>query len=127
LTLSSSRDPTSLKVRLPTGQEQEIPVDTLILTAGPWTGKVAEEFLGESIAKKTMVTGARAHSIVVKPRIPLSAHAVFMDMTLRDGSAAIPELYSRPDGELLRRPWEVSRTRADDGSIVFLLLGTAYM
>lgn len=72
----------------------------VVIAAGPWTGKVVDDLLGTSAGRGLGVTGSRAHSIVLKTEQPLTAHALFTDMTLADGSTGEPEVYARPDGEL---------------------------
>ena len=84
-------------VRTDTG-EIEVPSDNIVIAAGPWTGELSKDLLGQKIGSKLGVTGHRAHSIVVKTKEELSAHCLFTSMTLEDGSAAEPEVYTRPDG-----------------------------
>lgn len=81
--------------------------DTIVITAGPWTGRLAKELLGEKIGGKLGVEGHRAHSVVIRTKEELSAHCLFTSMTMKDGSMGEPEVYARPDGEL------VSSTRID--------------
>lgn len=82
------------------GEEEEkiVTADCVVIAAGPWTGKLAIELLGRSIGGKLGVEGHRAHSIVLKTKENLSAHCLFTSMTLEDGSAGEPEVYTRPDG-----------------------------
>ena len=87
----------SVVVKTTTG-EQEIPADCVVLAAGPWTGKLAVTLLGKKIGGQLGVEGHRAHSIVLKTKETLSAHCLFTSMTLEDGSAGEPEVYTRPDG-----------------------------
>ncbi|KAJ9097222.1 hypothetical protein QFC21_004891 [Naganishia friedmannii] len=100
LALSDATTPESLTITTPSGASQSVPCTTLILAAGPWTGRVAEKLLPAKAAAKCKVDGQRAHSIVLesKEASSLSAHALFTDMTLQDGSSAEPEVYCRPDG-----------------------------
>lgn len=81
-----------------TSGEQEIPADCVVLAAGPWTGKLAVTLLGKKVGGQLGVEGHRAHSIVLKTKETLSAHCLFTSMTLEDGSAGEPEVYTRPDG-----------------------------
>lgn len=78
--------------------EKEISCDAVVIAAGPWTGKLALELLGENIGGRLGVEGHRAHSIILKTKEDLSAHCLFTSMTLGDGSAGEPEVYTRPDG-----------------------------
>jgi hypothetical protein len=70
----------------------------VVIAAGPWTGELAKQLLGNDIGGRLGVTGHRAHSIVLKTKQELSAHCLFTNMTLEDGSMAEPEVYTRPDG-----------------------------
>ncbi|KAK1924891.1 putative cytoplasm protein [Papiliotrema laurentii] len=78
--------------------EKTFPADAVVIAAGPWTGDLAVKLLGPRVGGRLGVTGHRAHSIVLKTRQELSAHCLFTSMTLEDGSAAQPEVYTRPDG-----------------------------
>ncbi|KAJ9102641.1 hypothetical protein QFC19_004750 [Naganishia cerealis] len=99
LTLSATSTPESLTLTTASGNEQTIPCTTLILAAGPWTGRLAKKLLPAGPAARCKVDGQRAHSIVLESKqATLSAHALFTDMTLQDGSNAEPEVYCRPDG-----------------------------
>jgi len=80
------------------GEDRIIEADAIVLAAGPWTGKLAEELLGDKIGRRLGVTGHRAHSVVLKTKEELSAHCLFTSMTMEDGSAGEPEVYTRPDG-----------------------------
>lgn len=97
LSLAADSAPESLKITTATG-ERTIPCSTLVLAAGPWTGRLAEKLLDKKAARHCSVDGQRAHSIVLESKESLSAHALFTDMTLKDGSNAEPEVYCRPDG-----------------------------
>lgn len=80
------------------GTSRTLSADGIVLAAGPWTGSLATSLLGPSIGSKVAIRGSRAHSIVLKTQQQLSATCLFTDMTLKDGSAAEPEVYARPDG-----------------------------
>ena len=76
----------------------ELPADVVVLAAGPWTGQLAKELLGKQVGGRLGVSGHRAHSIVLKTKEVLSAHCLFTNMAMADGSQGEPELYARPDG-----------------------------
>lgn len=98
-------------------QERTLPVQDIVVAAGPWTGKLLKSLLPPA-TQKTLprylrnamrITGSRAHSIVVKAPQPTTAHCLFTDMhymrnakattTARSGqAAAAPEVYCREDG-----------------------------
>lgn len=84
------------------GESINVPADSVVLAAGPWTGKLAVDLLGKKVGGRIAVEGHRAHSVVIKTKEELSAHCLFTSMTLKDGSMGEPEVYARPDGELLR-------------------------
>lgn len=97
LTRKATGEPESVVVSTKDG-ERTVACDRLVLAAGPWTGRVASKLLSSKAAVHCAVDGQRAHSIVLQSKETLSAHALFTDMTLRDGSSAEPEVYCRPDG-----------------------------
>jgi glycine/D-amino acid oxidase-like deaminating enzyme len=78
--------------------DNDIPTDSVVIAAGPWTGELAKSLLGEEVGGRLGVTGHRAHSVVLKTKEQLSAHCLFTSMTLEDGSMGEPEVYTRPDG-----------------------------
>jgi glycine/D-amino acid oxidase-like deaminating enzyme len=85
----------SLRAAAVVTDKGEIPADCVVLAAGPWTGRLAEQILGKR-ARKLGVQGHRAHSIIVQADV--SPHCLFTSMTLDDGSMGEPEVYPRPDG-----------------------------
>ncbi|ORX39993.1 putative cytoplasm protein, partial [Kockovaella imperatae] len=95
---SSTFSPTGVKVRLQSGEEEVLPADVVVITAGPWTGQVAIDLLGNQIGRRLGVSGHRAHSIVLKTKEQLTPHCLFTNMRLEDDSVAEPEVYARPDG-----------------------------
>ncbi len=80
------------------GEKVELPADVVVLAAGPWTGKLAVDLLGKQVGGRVGVTGHRAHSIVLKTKEGLTAHCLFTNMAMADGSQGEPEVYARPDG-----------------------------
>jgi glycine/D-amino acid oxidase-like deaminating enzyme len=99
---SSSQARHTVKVEVKDGLEKDIPADTVVLAAGPWTGQLAKDLLGEKIGGRLGVEGHRAHSVVIRTKEALTAHCLFTSMTMADGSMGEPEVYARPDGELSR-------------------------
>ena len=93
----SDGSPEALTIDTSNG-DKRIPADIIVLAAGPWTGKLATELLGNKIGRRLGVTGHKAHSIVVKTKEELSPHCLFTSMTMEDGSMGEPEVYPRPDG-----------------------------
>jgi glycine/D-amino acid oxidase-like deaminating enzyme len=79
-----------------TQEEITIPASTTILAAGPWTSK---------LYPTAPITGLRAHSVTITPAAPVSAYALFADISIPgpDGTHSnpvAPELYSRPNNEI---------------------------
>lgn len=68
--------------------EQELESDCIVVCAGPWTSR---------ILPAAPVSGTRAHSITIIPTKPVTAHAVFTSMTLKNGRTVTPEFYARSD------------------------------
>lgn len=71
--------------------------DALVFCMGAWTGHAHSWLPMEAQAKfalDSMFTGARAHSIILKPSNPqlITANAIFCEF------AGSPEIYPRPDG-----------------------------
>ncbi|UZJ52341.1 hypothetical protein CBS101457_001661 [Exobasidium rhododendri] len=83
--------------------ERRLPVDDVVVAAGPWTGSLIKSLLPSNIPKppfyrrSSHITGSRAHSIVIQSPKPTTAHSLFTEM--RYGrKAAAPEVYCREDG-----------------------------
>nr|XP_019042332.1 cytoplasmic protein [Kwoniella bestiolae CBS 10118]OCF21262.1 cytoplasmic protein [Kwoniella bestiolae CBS 10118] len=95
---NETSSPRSVTYTNENGVKEEIETDAVVIAAGPWTGKLSEQLLGNKIGGKLAVQGHRAHSIVLKTKEQLSATCLFTSMTLKDGGAAEPEVYARPDG-----------------------------
>ncbi|KAH0609733.1 uncharacterized protein H6S33_012279 [Morchella sextelata] len=104
---------TRRKVKSVTYEDREtkeihtIPSTTTILAAGPWTSK---------LYPSAPISGLRAHSVTITPASPVSAYALFTEITIpptppspsyryhssRNIQAApvSPEIYSRPNNEI---------------------------
>lgn len=95
---SSNKHVIKVKSKSEKEEEKEVEADCVVIAAGPWTGKVAKDLLGEKIGGRINVEGHRAHSIVLKTKEDLSAHCLFTSMSMEDGSMGEPEVYTRPDG-----------------------------
>ncbi|MCJ1324940.1 hypothetical protein MMC10_001602 [Thelotrema lepadinum] len=77
-----------------------LPTTDLILAAGPWTA---------TLLPSAPIAGLRAHSITIRPARPISAYAVFTEISLppspdpHDGIPVAkhvsPEIYARPNNE----------------------------
>ena len=70
-----------------------VAADRVIIALGPWSGMAGQW------VPMPPVSGQRAHSIVMHPRQPVGAHALFVDFRGADGHHS-PEIYPRPDGEV---------------------------
>ncbi|KAH0542418.1 hypothetical protein FGG08_003173 [Glutinoglossum americanum] len=73
--------------RTDTSTPQTHPATTLILTAGPWT---------PTLLPSLTIPAHRAHSIVIHPSKPISAHALFTSLP----TGLNPEIYPRPDSTI---------------------------
>ncbi|CAJ0834549.1 18004_t:CDS:2, partial [Entrophospora sp. SA101] len=78
-----------------------IAADTVVVAMGPWSGEVLSWLVkkGNRAFQLPDVSGQRAHSIVLKPSVPISAHVCFVSLNLGHRFAE-PEIYPRPDGEV---------------------------
>ncbi|KAI5310903.1 hypothetical protein KEM55_003070 [Ascosphaera atra] len=77
------------------GVEHTIDANDVIIAAGPWTRKVYPS---------APISALRAHSVIVKPEVPISAYALFTEINLPSGFKGskgrrmdTPEIYTRPD------------------------------
>ena len=89
-----------------------IPATHIILTLGPWT---------KSLLPTCPISSARAHSVVLRPRLPVSAHVLFSEISMplaptpstspknrikkKPSSRSVtvtvtPEIYPRPSGTI---------------------------
>ncbi|KAL5339710.1 FAD dependent oxidoreductase [Aspergillus crustosus] len=80
-----------------TGQTQTIPATDVVVAAGPWT---------RSVIPEAPITAMRAHSVVIRPTKPASAHTLFTNIEIPANfdpfhpsrpTVATPEIYARPD------------------------------
>ena len=81
-----------------TGKTHIIPASIVIVSAGPWTS---------TLLPRVPISGTRAHSITIRPTRPVSAYALFTEISLpRDTSRkgadteVTPEIYARPHCEV---------------------------
>ncbi|KAI9711894.1 MAG: hypothetical protein M1812_007048 [Candelaria pacifica] len=90
-----------------TGKEEKVEASDVVLSAGPWT---------KEVYSKAPISALRAHSVTVKPSRPVSAYALFTEITLptdfgsknesvksRRGKGTkqvTPEIYARPNNEV---------------------------
>ncbi|KDN45290.1 FAD dependent oxidoreductase [Tilletiaria anomala UBC 951] len=94
------------------GKEESLPIDRLVVAAGPWTGKLLAPSLipcqspslsdsrtAKIIRKAQSIDGSRAHSIIVRGTRPTSNHCLFTEMRYGPGGrkAGAPEVYARSD------------------------------
>jgi len=76
-----------------------IPADVVVIAMGPWSQQAIDWVTGAS-EKVPRVSGHKAHSIVLRPKAPLSAHCLFLQYQQAKGKALHPEVYPRPNGEV---------------------------
>ena len=73
-----------------------LPASDVVISAGPWT---------RSIFPLAPIIGLRAHSVTVRPSRPVSAYALFTEITLPAIGTSrkkhvTPEIYARPNNEI---------------------------
>ena len=77
------------------GEKTTIPATTVIVSAGPWTS---------TLVPSAPISGTRAHSITIRPTRPVSAYALFTEISLPRASFqstfGSPEIYARPNNEV---------------------------
>ncbi|BGP21071.1 hypothetical protein JCM10213_007589 [Rhodosporidiobolus nylandii] len=84
----------------PSSSPLTLEADKLLVTAGPWTGRLLGELgLKQGAGRAKSIRGSRAHSVVLKtaPGRDLPAQALFTSIKTKEGGAE-PEIYNRPDG-----------------------------
>jgi glycine/D-amino acid oxidase-like deaminating enzyme len=72
-----------------TGASQSLSATDVVIAAGPWT---------RSVYPSAPISALRAHSVTIRPSKPISAYAVFTQISL-DGKHYSPEIYARPNNE----------------------------
>lgn len=70
------------------GETKSINADAVVVAAGPWTSKLLPNI---------PITTQRAHSITISTADPVSPHALFTNIKLKNGSVVTPEIYPRMD------------------------------
>jgi glycine/D-amino acid oxidase-like deaminating enzyme len=73
---------------------ETLPADVVVLALGPWTGQLAG-----SVPLPT-IHGYKGQSIVLHPRDPVPAQALFVEYHDASGGSHAPEVYPRPDGQV---------------------------
>lgn len=79
------------------GDSQTLPATDVVIAAGPWT---------KSVLPEAPISSMRAHSVVIRPTRPVSAHTLFTNIEIPANfdpskrsrpTVAAPEIYARPD------------------------------
>ncbi|KAF1997230.1 FAD dependent oxidoreductase [Amniculicola lignicola CBS 123094] len=73
------------------GEQKNIPADTVILTAGPWT---------KTVWPAAPISALRAHSVTIRPSKPVSAYCLFTSIEMPKVGDVTPEIYARPNNEV---------------------------
>ena len=88
-----------------TSQSHTIPATEVVISAGPWT---------QRIYPSAPISALRAHSVTIRPSKPISAYAIFTEISLPPnfgrtdtfvkvkrphGKQVTPEIYARPNNE----------------------------
>lgn len=66
--------------------------DAVVIAMGPWSS------LAHPWLPVPDVYGLKGHSVVLRPKAPIPADALFVDVEGEDGRRDTPELFPRPDG-----------------------------
>lgn len=89
-----------------TSETRTIPATDVVISAGPWT---------KSVYPPAPISALRAHSVTIRPSRPVSAYALFTDITLTSdfgrtnesvrskrshAKHVTPEIYARPNNEV---------------------------
>ncbi|KAI9779493.1 MAG: hypothetical protein M1835_004680 [Candelina submexicana] len=90
-----------------TGKEENVKASEVVLSTGPWT---------KTVYSRAPISALRAHSVTVRPSRPVSAYALFTEITLPSDFGAknesvksgrgkgekqvTPEIYARPNNEV---------------------------
>lgn len=75
--------------------QDPLPCDVMVVAMGPWSSQASQWF-----PAIPPISGRRAHSVIIKPKTPVTATALFMEYRLKKGESKAPEVYPRPDGEV---------------------------
>lgn len=70
-----------------------IDADAVVLSMGPWTGRLAGRL------RLPRIEGLKGHSVVLAGA-DVPAHALFVEYRTADGRALEPEIFPRPDGDV---------------------------
>ncbi len=69
-----------------------LPADAVVIAMGPWSD-LASQWL-----PLPPVHGLKGNSIIVRPEVPVTPHALFVEYEGVDGAVHTPEVFPRPDG-----------------------------
>lgn len=75
-------------------QDEVLPAQAAVLTMGPWT-----RFASDWAALPPM-EASKGHSIILRPKTPLPADALFVEYPVNEQERLSPEIVSRPNGEV---------------------------
>lgn len=93
---------TSLRVKSSSTEPLDLPVDKLLLCAGPWTGKLANRLFSSSVS--IPVHDLPGHSIIYRPHPSLLSSSALPEALFArisdDDTTTGPELFTRPDGTI---------------------------
>ncbi|KAG8861142.1 hypothetical protein FRB96_003092 [Tulasnella sp. 330] len=74
----------------------------IVFAAGPWTGRLAKQLLGDKAGVALNIVPSNCStSVILRPAQAskmVSAHALFTSIALEDGMTGAPEVYPRADG-----------------------------
>ncbi|KAG8863392.1 hypothetical protein FRC20_010800 [Serendipita sp. 405] len=93
--------PTTVIATDDSGQQVKLEATDVVFSAGPWTSSLAKKLLGSKAgAALDIEPSPCSTSVIFRPSIPLTPHALFTELHLQSGITTSPEFYPRPDGTL---------------------------
>ncbi|CCA66858.1 hypothetical protein PIIN_00619 [Serendipita indica DSM 11827] len=91
--------PTAVIATNDQGERIRVEATDVLFATGPWTASLAKKVLGKRAGSALDIEPSRCStSVVFRPSIPVSAHALFTEMHTPDGKSTSPEIYPRGDG-----------------------------
>jgi glycine/D-amino acid oxidase-like deaminating enzyme len=73
-------------------EDDEVAADAVVIAMGPWS------VLASFWLPLPAVYALKGHSLLFRPQVPLSPHALFVEYATEDGDGHTPELFPRADG-----------------------------
>lgn len=110
--LLATRDASA--VRGVTVDGEALEADAVVIAMGPWSDRFREPL------SLPPVGGLKGYSILLEPRRPVPAQALFVEYECADGSQPSPEIVPRPDGQVWLCGMPSSDALPEDPAEVFV-------